>query len=650
MIPVPPPEEKSRIEELKKSLYSREAPDVRTRRKLRWTEKPTEVKSAWERPPEEDMRPADLNSQYEDHSMSFFTKLLIASAIFFIAAVGIGAYLFFNGSNLISANNIDIAITGPVSIPGGEPVSFDVNVINKNNIDLQLVDMSVNFPAGTTDPSNPAQSLQTYRKLIGDLPTGASTKETVHALIFGEENVQKQITVVLTYGIKGSTAVFTKTQTYDVLINSSPITVTASSFKQITSGQEFDLTVDLKSNSQETLKNVLLKAAYPFGYTFISANIPAQSDKATWKIGDIPPGADRKVVIHGRLEGEDSDTRVFRFTVGAASPSDPKQIDTQYTALSEDMTIEKPFISVGVSVDGDTPSSGDHIGQFGQSEHVTINWFNNLPTSVSNLTIDAKLSGTAYDKNSVQPDFGYFRSTTDDIIWNQQTNSDLASAGAGSSGTVSFTVNPRDLGTPSNPVVNPNLLISVSVSGNRTQESNVSGALSSAITRNIRISSNISLTGRIVRTVGPFANTGPVPPVAEKATTYTIIWTVDNTSNPVNNAQVVATLPPYVKWLGAISPATEDLTYDSNSGAVTWNIGNVPANTLGSAKRKEADFQISFQPGVNQVNQSPTLVNQATLTATDSFTGGPLHSQQDSLTTRFSTDPAYKDGNDRVTK
>ncbi len=270
---MPPDDDKNRLEELKKSLYSRSAPDVRTRRKLRFSEAPTgDVKSAWEEPKETENQP-HLNDAYEDHSMSFFTKLLIASVIFCVIAVGIGAYLFLNGSNLVSGNNIDISISGPVSIPGGEPVSFGIKVTNNNNVGLQLVDMSVAFPAGATDPNDSTKALSTHEQLLGDMPSGAATSTSVSAIIFGEENTQKEITVTLTYSINGSSAVFTKQQTYDVLINSSPITVSVSSFSSITSGQSFDMTVNLKSNSQDTLKNVILKAQYPFGYTFTSSNL-----------------------------------------------------------------------------------------------------------------------------------------------------------------------------------------------------------------------------------------------------------------------------------------------------------------------------------------------------------------------------------------
>lgn len=44
----------------------------------------------------------------------------------------------------------------------------------------------------------------------------------------------------------------------------------------------------------------------------------------------------------------------------------------------------------------------------------------------------------------------------------------------------------------------------------------------------------------------------------------------------------------------------------------------------------------------------PTLVNQANLTAVDTFTGLNLTSQQGYLTSSFSTDPAYKGGDETI--
>lgn len=640
---VPSPEDKSYIDELKKSLYSRTVPDVQTRRKLRFDNESSDIKTSWDDINKKVVEPVNLEPK---HSMSFFTKLFVGSAIFCIIAVGIGGYLFWNGSNLISADNIELSISGPVSISGGEPVTFDITAINKNKIDLELVDMSVDFPVGTTDPANSSQVLKNYRKLIGDMPVGKVVHESISATIFGEENLQKQIVVNLTYGVKGSTSTFTKSKTYDVLISSSPINFTVSSFKEVTSGQEFDMKVELTSNSQETLRNIMLKAVYPFGYNFISSSLTPLGDKSTWNIGDIPPGGKRAFTIRGSLSGEDNDLRAFHFNVGSQSLDNKNVIGTQYMAIEQDVTIQKPFITLNIDVDSDQGSK-DHVGRLGQNSNVVIRWFNNLSTIVSNVKITAKISGSVYDKTTIVPSGGVFDSLTDTITWNQQTNPELASVGPGENGSVAFSVVPK---SPKSAITSPSISISAGVSGNRTQETNVPLAVTSSVKRNIIVSSNATLSGRIVRTVGPFANSGPIPPKVDQMTTYTIIWSVSNTLNPINDVVVKATLPPYVKWQNSVSPSTEDVSYDQNTGLVTWNVGNVVANTVGSAIRKEVAFQIAFTPSITQAVTAPTLVNQATLSGVDSFTNAQLESNQDLLGTRFSTDPAYKQGNEMVAK
>ena len=127
-----------------------------------------DVQTDWDHP-QEIQEDVELNKKYKDTSMSFLTKLLIFSVIVFVAAIGIGAYLLFNGSNIVSANNIDININAPVSVAGGEPISFDVQVFNKNNVKLETVDLSVDYPAGTADPSDTSKELKGFRELIPDI-------------------------------------------------------------------------------------------------------------------------------------------------------------------------------------------------------------------------------------------------------------------------------------------------------------------------------------------------------------------------------------------------------------------------------------------------------------------------------------------------
>lgn len=617
---------------------------MRSRRRLRIEDSLSGVKSAWERPVENE---EPVENAEKDRSMSFLTKLLIGSIIFCIVAVSLGAYLFFNGSNLISGDNIDIAVSGPVSVPGGTPVTFEIAVTNKNNIALEDVVMTVDFPAGATNPTNPSEELSSYKELLGDVTVGQTIRKTVSATLFGEQNTQKSVKVSVDYKVKGSSSPFSKEKTYDVLINSSPVNLTVSSFKEITAGQEFTLTFHIKSNSGDTLHNVLLAASYPFGFSYVSSSIAPLGDKATWRLGDLPPGSERTVTVRGKLQGENQETRVFRASIGTQSTRNPNIIGTEFMSAEQEIALQKSFITVGLVLDGNSGNT-DAAGTFNQPVRAEITWQNNLPSAISDAEISVKLSGSAYDRTLVQPGSGYFRSSTDEIIWSSQSDQRLASVKAGESGTVSFSITPRNFGGGTRTIANPLVTFVVSVKGKRTQERGVPENLNSIVTRNVRISSAVALTGRIVRSGGQFANTGPIPPKADEKTTYTVIWTIDNGANMVDKAQVTAMLPQYVKWLGKINPSGEDVTYDPRNGQVTWNAGSVGSFTSYRGEKKTVAFQVSLEPNINQIGSSPVLVNDARLSAIDDFTGASLGSTQPFLTTNFNTDPTYRPGDETV--
>lgn len=644
------PEDKSKIDELKKSLYSRTAPDIRVKRHLHFSQPPTDeepVQTDWQHPKEKSLEEVVLNTQYkEKSSMSFFTKFLIGSIVFFLIAMGIGTFLLLNGSNIISANNIDIVIDGPVTVAGGDPISFTVQVNNKNNIKLETVDMTVAFPSGTVDPSDTSKELKEFRELMSDLTPGSVGQKTVQAVLYGEENSKKEIIINISYRVAGSNAVFHKQKTYEILISSSPLSLKVSAFKEVTAGQEFEFTVTLASNSGEVIKNLLLKASYPFGFTLVSSDVKTEGALGMWKVGDLPPHGQKIIKFKGKLEGQDNELRVFRFVTGAESVKSKGTIGTEYVTAMQEISIKKPFITTTIVFDSE--KSGDsYIGSFNNPVHATISWFNNLPTAIIDGEIHIKLSGNAFDKISVTPNDGLYRSADNEIVWNRMTTPGLGSIGAGESGNVSFTFTPRDFSTPQKPVTGPTVSLNVNVSASRISESNVPESVVSSAGRVVHISSQLSLSSLLTRG-GIFQNTGPVPPKAEKETTYTVNWVVDNTANTVTAAEVRALLPAYVKWTGKISPAGEDISYDSKSGQVVWRVGNVDTYTSSSARRRQVSFQIDFTPSVAQVGSMPPLVQDTTLTGFDDFTGVQLTSTRPALTTSFSTDPTFKDGDGLV--
>jgi hypothetical protein len=515
-------EDKSKIEELKKSLYSRTSPEIRTKRRLRFLKKELgDIKTDWEHPKDEQQE-IEMTREYDDHSMSFFNKFFIGSLVFFIIALGIGAYLFFNGANIVSANNIDITVSGPISVAGGTKASFDIQVFNKNNIQLNTVDMAVDFPSGVVDVVDTSKELKQYRELVGDIKPGGIGQKTVSAVLYGEENSKKEMAVTISYRVNGSSAVFQKQKTFEVIINSSPLSLTVDSYKEITAGEQFEMKVNISSNSNEIIKNLILKTVYPFGFEYISSEPKTVGDSTTWNIGDIPPSGKKTVIIRGKLQGQNDETRVFRFQIGSENKNVSNTIGTEFVSYSEEISIRKPFLNVGIDIDNNVENT-EYIGSFDSPENVSITWFNNLDVPISDAEIHVKLSGNAYDKFSVSPDKGNFKSADNEIVWNKITNEELSSIPAGGSGKVSFNIVPKEKNDPKG-ITNPGIKIDVSVSGKRLSETNVPESIASGASRKVKLSSKLNLSSQIVRSSGPFQNTGPVPPKAGDRTGWQTNW------------------------------------------------------------------------------------------------------------------------------
>lgn len=632
--------DESKLSKLQKDLYSRNAPNVAHKRTVVFTPEQDSVPNDWQHPEEQQQ---EQSIHYEDTGMSFYTKLFLGSLTFFVLALGISLFLLFKGANIVSADNIDISVSGPLSIGAGDDFAFDVQVYNKNNIKLEVVDLTVEFPSGTVNPDDTTVEYKRFKQLLPDIEPGAFSQKTIRTILYGEENSKKTIMVKVEYRIKGSNALYYKEKPYEIVINAAPVSMTVTSFKEIQSNQEFEITAEVSSNSQQVLKNMMLRVYYPFGFTFISSDVKPLTDNATWKLGDLKPQEKRTIKIKGRIEGQDEEERVFRFATGLQSAKSDKVIGTEFVASSQAMRIKKPFLTTTLTLGGNAGNT-DYITQYDKPISAEIEWFNNLPDAVTDVEIRVKFSGIVFDKNSVDPDQGLFKSADNEIIWNTQTTPELRKVGAGDSGRVSFNLTPRAQSNQTNPTMK----LDVSVNARRVSEENVPEKLVSSALRTVRIASSAGLSAVVVRSSGPFQNTGPIPPKAEQTTTYTVIWSIANSSSNIANAEVRASLPAYVKWVGKTSPDTEQITYNSKDGTIVWNAGDVPAYT-GTARRKEVAFQIAFEPSVNQIGRSLlTLVNEASFKAIDIFTSTTIESTRSDLTTRFSTDAQFRDGDEIV--
>jgi len=344
------------------------------------------------------------------------------------------------------------------------------------------------------------------------------------------------------------------------------------------------------------------------------------------------------VIIKGIMHGQDNEEKIFSASVGKQDAGNEREIATIYSSSFDQLTIKKPFIGVSLTLNGEM--AYEYVSGSTDNIKAVLSWTNNLTTRITDAVIEVKLSGEVLNKLSVIANNGNYNSSADMIVWDKSVYPELESLEPGESGRMVFSFSPKSLlSTDIASLRNPEISLSVNARGRRASESDSTERVDGFVTRTIKINSDFRLTPKTVYYSGPFANSGLVPPKAEQPTTYTIVWTVINSSNSISGAEVKARIPAYVEWVGAISPRNEPVSYNANTREITWKIGDIEAGRGVSVAAEEVAFQIRVTPSVSHIGRSPDILTDIILSGKDDFTGKNLENTRLPLTTNLASDP-----------
>jgi hypothetical protein len=571
--------------------------------------------------------------------MPWTSRFLVLAVAFFIVAGAAAAYLFFGGSRAISSENVIIRTQGPVSIGSGDTVAIVVTVKNENPATITNTNLIVDLPEGTRQAADKTQPFDHYTDTVGDLAPGEEASRTVSAVLFGAQNQKLTIPVRVEYRAEGSNALFVTEGEYVVTVTTSPLALTAAAPQEAASGQPFTVGLTVRSNAATKLDNVAVEVVYPPGFRATSTNPPISGSLFT--LGTLLPGQQRAISITGVLTGQDLDERVFRITAGTQAASGTTGISLPYASTVASVRVARPFLATTLTLNRET---GDTVRvSAGESVSGTITWENNLSAPVSDAQVSVKLSGNAFDPTSVYTQSGFYRSGDGTILFSKDTNRSLAQLLPGDTGAGSFSFTPKSAAQLKG-VPNPTVTLTVSIAGNRIGQNQVPELITSTLTKTVKVGTDVAFEVRALRSVGPFANTGPVPPKPDVETTYTIELSAVNSVNSIGGASASMTLPSYVRFTGAVSPAGT-VTYDERSRVVTWRI-----NDLAPGASSKAYFQVALLPSASQNGTSPVLVGEQTFTGTDRFTKAQVILKNERITTQFGDDPRYQPGQGVVTQ
>src|SRR3989344_3712154 len=629
-----------KIEELKNKLFSKgfkgrmEHRDPFTRRQFR------DVADSWQ-----DRNPNLNLSQKFFMQTSLFKKFFIFSIIFFFLTIAYGSYIFFAGGNIVSNENIEIKVLGNSFTAGGEEIPLQISITNKNNSALELADLIVEYPKSS---SGDMRDTERQRISLGTIPAGSVRTENVKLVLFGEQGSVRPIKITLEYRVEGSNAIFVREKIYEVNINSTPIDLTVMAPSAISPNQEMKLDIKVALNSNKSVPEVLVKIDYPVGFQFMESDPKPDLSNNVWNLGYLLPGSSQSISVAGKMiDVFDGEEKTFRIWTGSQSKRDKYDIDTVFNSFGHTVIIQKPSLEAELFVNGayQKEYAVDSTARISGE----IRWINNLDTKINDLRIRARLSGNALNRGSITADRGFYDSTKDEIVWDKNHQDRLAEVNPGDAGVVAFSFSPNPLysasaGMLSNPVID----VRVSISGKQEVEGFELKDLNNEESKKIKIISDLNLAVKALYYSGAFTNAGPIPPQTEKETTYTVVWSLSNTSNNISKAAVRSTLPSWVRFMEAISPASEDLSYNAATRELVWNIGNIGKGTGITAKDRQVSFKIGFTPSLSQVETAPGIINDPVLPGHDDFANVDVRVMKGQVYTRLTGDPSFPPGGDRV--
>jgi hypothetical protein len=602
-----------------------------------------------------DWKSEEKKSAARFSSVPVLQTALIIAILFFVGMLGVFGWLFFRDRGQVSVGNVSLEVAGPKTVKAGEEALLNLTLANANNVPLEFVDLIVEYPPGTRSADASQTELARERFQLGTLKSGEERKQTVKFVLFGEANTPMNIKVSTEYRLKDSNAIFDKTTNYGLEITDAPITLSIISPEEVSAGQDLTVDISIDGDAKTTMENATLLVHYPSGFKFKKAvPSPVSGNNSRWDFSSLKPGEKKKISIIGTLDTQDNEQRSFRAEIGTNYQVDGDKLAIIYDTDLKTVSISRSSVALSTEINGSAAS--EVIGNSKSNFHINVDWNNTISEAVKDGELKVIIEGEGIDRNSINVSRGFYRSSDSSINWNKTSVPALASIGPGDDGDVEFSFAGASLlaSGGKSALRNPEVNLRIRFKGNRVLpgEDGEVQPIEAEIVRKIKLNSMVELAAQGMHRTGPIPNTGPLPLKVGQKTTYTVVWSLANSSNNLEDVRVQATLPLHMEWVGSVTPSSELLEFvpaEGGGGEVIWKAGSIRAETGSRYPRREVAFQVALTPSTSQVGQTPTILGPASFSATDSFTRQALTGEMKrAIDTFLVSEAGFKVGEEKV--
>ncbi|MDO8504949.1 MAG: hypothetical protein Q7S36_03820 [Candidatus Liptonbacteria bacterium] len=536
--------------------------------------------------------------------------------LFLIAVVGIGLVVYFIVRP--SSPNVSLEFSKPDTIFLGKPFTLIISYSNPSEQVLKNAKFSLLLPSEISFlGKSPDQ--RGSEEALGDIGPGSINQKTIDLIALGGEQSFKRLEAKLNYKLSGAAGVpYETARTVDLSIGQPAVSLAITTPASVASGENFDVVVKYQNNTQADLKNVKLKLSYPPAFNFIKSSKDGGVNNQEWIIPVLTWGQAGELTINGNLLGEDLARPQFAVDMSTDYVGETYSLNTQRSETS----ISPSSLSLSAKVNSTNPN--DYIAKAGETLDYELFYKNNSPIPLSNLKLSANLVGEMFNYSRLDTNAVY-NSITNVLTWTQQNEDSLAVLNPGEDGIIRFKVQLKE-SFPIRRLGDKNFTLKLNF---QLESSTVPPGVAaektislSAVETKIMGQVAIKSSGYFYDASSGILNTGPYPPRANVKTQYIIHWALTNYSTDISGTTVTANVAPGVEFTGQVKSNIDSLpTFNSNTGVVTWSVGNLQATRGVISSPPEVIFQLAATPSNLDIERFIQILGETSVYATDTFTG-----------------------------
>lgn len=565
-------------------------------------------------------------------------RLIIISAFAFlliIAAASVFGFIYFNKKRQFAEDKIKLEILGPDKATAGDEISYLINYKNEGEIELNDIALYVKLPSGFNATEKIPQTENTTWH-IDNLDINENGQIKIKGNLIDQPDTEQKIKAVISYIPENFSSEFSKTALFSTQLNPLQLNTEINHPNQAVPGQKFNITITYNNETANDYDKLILKLITPSEFEILQTTPEAKNQE--WLIENIKAESEtEKILIEGLFNKDLNLDEVERNQQFKLQISYPGKFDEKFIQKEKEFSISlsDQKVTTYLIVNGKTENSSSFYGKelncsaiFANSgdeplENLTANVIvEQDPVQVLNWE-DSLLAGGEINDTEI----GHKISWSIDNLANQEEK------------IIDFQIPIKKLTALENFSYDSlgEQLIKMHTSLNLPEKDmEIKGS-----TIEINFNSDLSLGVKALYydSFGNEIGSGPLPPKTGETTTYRIFWDISNNLHELADLTITTSLPSKVKWHGNEELSAGQITYNSDTDEIIWEINRLPQNI----NEAHANFELSLTPESEDAGKLMKLTETTNVEAKDAYTNDTIILSTNPISTNLEFDEKGKE-------